>query len=119
MPSIRSQTDRARAASEESDHPLVLQASFIGHNRRHLHMWLWLIGCLLPVCFSNGHPEPTLVTAEVFIEQQNGLVLGMCFSNGYPEPVSVTVEAFIKQQNGYLGNVESLWLSRPRQALGV
>ena len=82
-------------------------------------MWVWLIGCLLPVCFSNGYPEPILVTAEAFIKQQNGLVLGMCFSNGYSEPVSVTAEAFIKQQNGYLGNMESLWLSRPRQALGV
>ena len=71
------------------------------------------------MCFSNGYLEPILVTAEAFIKQRNGLVLGMCFSNGYLELVSVTAEAFIKQQNGYPGNVDSLWLSRPRQALGV
>ena len=77
-------------------------------------MWLWLIGCLLLVCLSNGFAEPILVTAEAFIKQQNGLVLGMCFSNSYLELISVTAEAFIKQQNVYLGNMESLWLCRPR-----
>ena len=109
----------ARAASKESDHPLVLQISFIGRNHRPLCMWVWLIGCLLPVCFSNAYLEPILVTAEVFIKQQNGLVLGVCFSNSYLELISVTAETFIKQQNVCLGNMQFLWLCRPRQALEV